>query len=128
MFGTQDFKEKTMTNTAEKLQEVFAPEKALVPFNEFEAQLAELKSVNSKTIFEYDTPSGNAAARSYVRKLSQTAGAIERVRKEEKAASLEYGRRVDAEAKRLDAEVRAMQEPHQKAIDEIEGREKERIN
>jgi colicin import membrane protein len=100
----------------------------LAVYNPFRAQLIEFKEFNSKLVFDYEDPKGNKDARSHVYKLRQSKAAVEKARKEEKAASLEYGRRVDAEAKEIIAEIEAMIEVHQKHLDEIEQREQARID
>lgn len=110
------------SNVVELMQE-----QPIVAYDPFRQQLQELKAINDKTMFQYDTVAGFTAAKSYIRKLQLTAGAIERVRKAEKAESLNYGRKVDKQAKEIEAEVRAMIEVHQKPIDEIEAREEKRI-
>lgn len=115
-----------MNATAEK-QEVVQPDNALAPYDEFRSQLATLKAENAKTIFEYDTPKGNAAARSYCRKLASTAVAIDTRRKELGADARAYIDRVNKEGQALEAEDRAMIEPHKKAISEIEEKEKARV-
>lgn len=99
----------------------------IVAYNPFRAQIAEMKSINEKTVFQYADPKGNKEARSYIHKLRLSKGEIERVRKAEKAASLEYGRKVDAEAKSLTEEIEAMIAVHQAPLDEIEQREKNRV-
>ena len=103
------------------------PEQQIVAYNEFRAQLAELKATNEKTVFQYADPKGNKAARSYVHKLRLTKGEVERVRKQEKAASLEYGRKVDAGAKEIIEEIEAMISVHERPLLEIENKEKERV-
>ena len=104
----------------------YVPE-GIAVYNEFRAQLSTLQEENAKTIFQYADPKGNAAARSYVYKLRQTKAAVDRARKEEKAASLEYGRRVDAEAKEIMEAIESMIDVHQRPLDEIEQREKDRV-
>lgn len=96
-------------------------------YDPFRAKIAELKELNKNTIFLYDDPEGNKAARSHVFALRKSKGAIEATRKEAKAASLEYGRKVDAEARELTAEIEEMIAVHQKPLDEIEEREKLRL-
>lgn len=103
------------------------PDHGIVAYTEFRNQLAELKEINEKTVFQYQDPNGNKAARSYIRKLRLTKGEVERVRKQEKAASLEYGRRVDAGAKEIIGELETMIEVHQKPLDEIEAKEASRV-
>lgn len=99
---------------------------SIAVYDEFRSQLAELKDHNGSLVFDYETPKGNRDARSHVYKLRQTRAAVEKARKAEKAASLEYGRRVDEQAKEIAAEIEAMIEVHQKPLDEIEQREKDR--
>ena len=67
-------------------------------YDEFRGQLSELRDANAKTVFDYEDPKGNKDARSHVYKLRQTKSAVEMARKEEKAESLAYGRRVDEQA------------------------------
>lgn len=98
----------------------------IAAYNPYRAQIAEMREINAKTVFQYQDPKGNKEARSYIHKLRLSKGEIERVRKAEKAASLEYGRKVDAEAKDLTAEIEAMIAVHQAPLDEIERREEER--
>lgn len=113
-----------MTKTAELLP---MPKEEIAVYSEFKAQLAELKKTNAATVFDYESKEGNKAARSYVFNLRKTKTAVDNARKEEKAASLEYGRRVDAEAKEIINELQEMIDVHQSVIDKIEAREKERI-
>lgn len=112
-------------NTA-AAQEILEKESGLVAFNPLYAQLAELKEKNAKTVFIYSDPKENKIARSYVASLRRTKTAISDVHKQEKAQSLEYGRRLDAEKNKLTAEVEEMIEVHQKEIDHIENLELER--
>jgi hypothetical protein len=95
-------------------------------YDEFRAQLAELRQHNGSVVFDYDDPQGNKEARSHIYKLRQTKAAVDRVRKAEKQASLDYGRMVDAQAKEIVTEIEGMIEVHQKPLDEIDQREKER--
>lgn len=99
----------------------------IVAYNEFRAQLAELKEINSSTFFNYEDPKGNKEARSHIYKLRQSKAAVEKVRKAEKAASLEYGRQVDAQAQEIVGELERMIQVHQEPLDRIEQRERERI-
>ena len=95
-------------------------------YDEFRSQLGELREFNSAAIFDYEDPAGNKEARSHIYKLRQTKSAVDKARKEEKAASLEYGRQVDAQAKEIIGEIEAMILVHQEPLDEIEQREKDR--
>lgn len=96
-------------------------------YDEFRAQLAELSSANESMVFDYESANGNKEARSHVYKLRQTKSAVEKARKKEKAESLEYGRKVDAEAKSISSEIESMIAVHQKPLDEIDQREKDRV-
>jgi len=96
-------------------------------YNEFRAQLAELKAHNSSIVFDYEDSRGNKAARSHVYKLRQTKSAVDKARKTEKAASLEYGRQVDAQAKQIIDEIEVMIDVHAQPLEEIERREAERV-
>jgi hypothetical protein len=116
-----------MNATAENNNVLPMSEQGIVAYNEFRAQLAELKAVNDKTIFQYSDPKGNKACRSYLHKLRLTKGEVERVRKQEKASSLEYGRRVDAGAKEITSEIESMIAVHEVPLLEIENKEKERV-
>lgn len=109
------------------VQEILPKDTGIIAYNPFYAQLEELKKTNAVTVFEYATPAGNKAARSYVFSLRKTKTAVDNVRKEEKAASLEYGRKVDSEAKNIITEIEAMIEVHQSQIDAIERAEEERV-
>lgn len=98
----------------------------IVAYNEFRAQLGELKAFNEQAVFDYEDAKGNKEARSHVYKLRQTKAAVDKVRKDEKAASLEYGRQVDAQAKEIVGEIESMIAVHQRPLDEIEQRESDR--
>jgi hypothetical protein len=97
--------------------------KSIAVYNEFRAQLADLKSHNSAVVFDYESPAGNKEARSHIYKLRQTKSAVDKARAAEKAASLEYGRRVDSEAKAIISEIEEMIAVHQRPLEEIEQRE-----
>lgn len=99
----------------------------IAAYNEFRAQLAELRAKNAAAVFDYESATGNKEARSHVYKLRQTKAAVDKVRKDEKAVALEYGRKVDAEAKEIIGEIEAMIEVHEAPIREIEQREKDRV-
>lgn len=99
----------------------------LAVYDPFRAQLAELGAHNKSLVFDYETPAANKEARSHIYKLRQVKAALDKARTAEKAASLEYGRRVDGEAKAIHEQIEGMISVHQKPLDEIEAREKERI-
>lgn len=113
-----------MTKTAEVIE--FNPSK-ITAFNEFKSQLVELKTSNSKAVFDYESPKGNKEARSHIYKLRQTKSAVESARKEAKDAALQYGREVDSKAKELKAEIDNMISVHEQPLKEIEDREEKRV-
>lgn len=92
-------------------------------YSEFRAQLATLRAENSALVFDYADEKGNKEARSHIHKLRRTKGAVEAARKTEKQASLDYGRRVDSEAKEIIEQIDEMIEVHERPIKEIEERE-----
>lgn len=113
-----------MTNTAEVIE---FNKQEIAAFSEFRSQLAKLRDDNEKAVFDYADPKGNKEARSHIYKLRQTKAAVERVRKEQKAASLEFGRKVDAQAKEIAVEIDGMIGLHEAPLKEIEEREAARI-
>lgn len=106
--------------------EVITEAGGIAVYNQFRAQLAELRANNAAVVFDYASEKGAKEARSHIYKLKKTKGAVEACRKEEKAASLEYGRRVDAEAKEIASQIDEMIEVHERPLREIEQREAER--
>ena len=108
-------------------QEVLPAEQPLAVYDPFRSMIAEMKETNSKTAFDYADSKGNKEARSYIYKLRQSKTAIEEARKKEKAASLEYGRKVDAQAKELTSEIDGMINVHLKPLQEIEEKETQRV-
>lgn len=95
----------------------------IAAYSEFRAQLAQLDSENKSLVFDYESPKGNKDARSHIHKLRRTKSAVDAARKEEKAASLAYGRRVDSEAKEIIAQLESMISVHESPLKEIEERE-----
>jgi hypothetical protein len=105
-----------------------APKSAVVQYQPFYAQLAQLEKDNASLVFDYESKKGNKEARSHVNTLRLTKGALERTRKEAKAESLRIGRAIDAEAAEIESRIEAMIIVHQKKLDEIEQREKDRVD
>ena len=92
----------------------------------------EIKSiVNDMTLehfdFDYESKKGNKAARSHVRKLRSIKADLERARVDEKKASLNYGRRIDAEARKIAAEIDTLIDAHAIPLSEVKEREDARI-
>lgn len=107
--------------------EAISLDQPIAVYEEFRAQLAELVEENKKAVFDYEDPEGNKEARSHIYKLRQTKSAVDKARKKEKQASLEYGRRVDSEAKEIIGQIEDMIEVHATPIREIEEREAKRV-
>ena len=99
----------------------------IAAYNDFRSQIEDLRKQSDSLVFDYTDKKGEKAARSHIYKLRQSKAAVEDVRKKEKAESLEYGRRVDSEAKPLIAEFEAMIAVHQAPIDEIKHIEEDRV-
>lgn len=99
----------------------------LAIYNEHRAKLAELKQYNASLHFDYATPDGNKAARSHIYKLRQSKTAVDEARANAKKDALEFGRKVDAEAKEIIGEIESMIDFHKKPLEEIEAREEKRI-
>lgn len=113
-----------MPNTAEVIE---FEKKEIAAFDPFRSQLADLRKGNEKAVFDYRDPKGNKEARSHIYKLRQTKAAVEKVRKDKKAASLEYGRNVDSQAKEIVTEIEGMISVHETPLKEIEEQEAARI-
>ena len=99
----------------------------IAAFSEFRSQLATLKHDNSKAVFNYTDPKGNKEARSHIYKLRQTKSAVDKVRKEQKQESLDYGRRVDQQAREISEEIEGMIQVHEEPLREIEVKEAARV-
>ena len=95
----------------------------IAAYSEYRAQLAALDAENSALVFDYASEKGEKEARSHMHKLRKTKAAVDTARKTEKAASLEYGRLVDAEAKEIIEQLESMIEVHDKPLREIAERE-----
>lgn len=101
------------------------------PIKQYEKLLADiaiLKDADKAASFQYADPKGNKLARSHVFAMRQAKGDVERARKGAKADALEFGRRVDAAAADLEAQIDSMIKPHQDELDKIEAVEINRVN
>lgn len=85
-------------------------------------KLDQLKKDNEVT-FNYSDPEENKKARSHVYKLRQERAELDRIRKLEKAESIATGKRIDAQANAIEAEITALIDVHAKPLEEIEQRE-----
>lgn len=79
--------------------------------------LADYKERFKGVIVEVDTPKGLKAAKQNVAELRGLRTTLEAARKDKKAYYLEGGRVVDAEAKRITAEIVALEEPIKAQVD-----------
>lgn len=99
----------------------------LACYNQFRAQLANLAAENASLVFNYADEKGAKQARSHIYKLRRTKSAVDDARVAEKKSALEYGRRVDSEAREIVQTIEEMIAVHQTPLDEIENREKARV-
>lgn len=96
-------------------------------YEALQEQIAIAKQQDAAAKFDYHDKKQNKEARSHVASLRKVKARIEKARKEAKAYALDYGRRVDAQAKEMESEIVALIEPHAFAIDQIEQAERDRI-
>lgn len=101
--------------------------KTLAVYNDLRAQLGQLKEYDAGLSFNYEDPADQKAARSHIYKLRQTRAAVDKVRKAEKAASLEYGRQVDQQAREIEDEISELINRHAAPIKAIEESERQRV-
>lgn len=99
----------------------------LAIYSPFRARVAGIVAQNKAMVFDYASPKGQKEARSYVNTLRLTKKPIDDCRVKAKADSLEYGRRVDGEAKMLIGIIDGMIDQHMRPIIEIEAREAQRV-
>jgi hypothetical protein len=106
-----------------------AIEPKAITISQYEALVSDVEIAKQQSIesFNYEDPRGDKAARSYIAGLRKIRARIEAARKEAKAYALEYGRAVDGQAKKLEAQILDLIEPHQQALDAITQREKDRL-
>lgn len=109
-------------------QQVLPPEsKGLAVFDPHRARLAEIEREEATLVFDYETKEGEKAARSHVHTLRLSKKPVDDVRKAEKAASLEYGRKVDSEGNAIIDALDRMIDRHVKPLAEKEQCETSRI-
>jgi hypothetical protein len=106
-----------------------AVEPKAISISQYQALSSDIEIAKQQAVesFNYADPKGDKAARSYIAGLRKIRSRIESARKEAKSYALEYGRAVDAQAKALEAEILALIDPHQQALDDIAQRERERV-
>ena len=106
---------------------VFDEKTALGAYDEFAAQLQELREYNSSIVFDYSSKEGMKNAKSHIASLRKTKTAIETRRKEKKEAALLYGKVLDSKAKEIKEEIDKMIEVHNRPLREIKEREDRRL-
>lgn len=85
--------------------------KAIVRYDRTAQALAELKARFTGAKFDCTTTKGDREARAARQELVQLRTSLDRKRAEFKAPALAFGKAIDSEAKRLTAEIEALEEP-----------------
>lgn len=89
---------------------------AITEYNPTVAGLAELRTRLQQVVYDLTTTAGQDAARKDRRECVTLRTTLEEIRQREKAPLLERGRLLDAEAKRITAEILALEEPIDRQI------------
>ena len=97
----------------------------IVSYSATEAAGAGLAAKYAKVVFDVTKPEGMADAKSAYKEINTHSITLEAARKKEKAESLAYGRKVDAEAERIAVQLDALRLPI-KAMIETETKREER--
>lgn len=106
---------------------------AVVKFNRTDAALAALAEDLKGKAYDLTTTKGDKAARGDRQRCVTLRSALEEMRKAKKAPALEFGRRIDAEAKRINDAILVLEQPISLQITQDETRraeekaEKERV-
>jgi hypothetical protein len=99
--------------------------KVLVAYSRTEAALTELRARLEGKTWDLATTAGNQAARAARKELVSLRSTLESKRRELKAPALEMGRLIDAEAKRIEGAILALESPIDAAIKADEARREE---
>lgn len=83
----------------------------LVQYTKTEAALAQLRQKYQGATFDLTTTKGDKEARAARLELVTLRGLLEKGRKELKKPALEFGQKIDAEAARITAEIKALESP-----------------
>ena len=97
----------------------------LVQYGKTDAALATLRTKYEGVLFDLTTTAGDKAARAGRLELVTLRTSLEKKRKEFKAPVLEFGAKIDAEAKRITAEIEALEKPIDAQINADEKRRAE---
>lgn len=84
---------------------------AIAEYSPTEAALAELRQQYQGVQFDVTTTKGDKAAREARQMLVKLRTGLEAKRKELKGPALDYAKRIDTEAKRIEAAIRELEEP-----------------
>ena len=98
----------------------------LTAYDELTERIKIAEQEDKKAAFDYDDRKQNKAARSYLSPLRTLRADIDRARKAAKAVAVDYGKRVDAAAKDLEARITAVIDRHDKPLKAVEQAEKDR--
>lgn len=93
---------------------------AITEYNPIEVAIAELKDLYSATVWVVDTPERMAAAKTARGEIRKWRLDLEAERKRIKGPALARCKEIDIEAKRITAEILALEEPVDTAIKEVE--------
>jgi IgA-specific serine endopeptidase len=99
---------------------------SVVEYSRVEAGLADLRERYSNVVFDLTTTAGDKAARAARKELVTTRTTIESIRKEAKAPLLAKAKLLDDEAKRITAEIVALEAPIDEQIKDDEKRREEK--
>jgi hypothetical protein len=110
------------TDVVDELHDAERPGSAVVEYNATAAGLAELRARLKDAKYDLTTVKGNALARADRKELVSLRTSLEAKRRELKAPALERARLIDAEAKRIEGEILALERPLDEVIKADEAR------
>lgn len=110
-----------MTETTDTIE---APKLAITEYSPVAAGLADLRARFADVVFDVTTTKGDKEARAARLELVKLRTSLEARRKELKAPALERSRLIDSEAKRIEAEILALETPIDEQI-KVEERRRE---
>lgn len=100
---------------------------AIVAYSATEAALADLAAKYKDVVYDVTVPTGMTEAKAAYKDINSHSITLEKAREKEKAESLAYGRRVDAEAKRIADQLDVLRLPIKAQIEtETKRAERER--
>jgi len=103
-------------------------EKEMNPLAAYDEVRAKINEVKEQCDFipDVSTDEGYEKSKRVSLDIGKILSSLEKTRKELKADALAYGRKVDAEAKSIEAELTEMRDPHKLAYQELDRMKKER--